>query len=156
MATKLPSLVALRAFEAAARHLNFTRAADELGVGQPAVSRQINQLEGELGTRLFVRRPTVALTGAGRRLAEVTAAGFSSISRVVDEITGAVRAPEVTIDVSIAFASCWLLGRLADFSARYPELAVRLVTRDHTDIIDPEADVVVYYGRGDARPIPCV
>lgn len=145
----LPPLTALRAFDAAARHLNFTNAADELGVGQPAVSRQIHRLETELGVALFVRHPTVGLTDAGRRLQEATRSAFTSIARAVTEIAEVARRPELTIDASIGFASCWLLGRLADFSARNPTVAVRLVTRDLTNLINTEADVIVYHGDGD-------
>ena len=147
MNRRLPSLTALRAFDSAARHLNFTHASEELGVGQPAISRQISRLETELGTPLFVRRPTVTLTEAGRRLHEVTKKGFSSIASVVAEISSASRSREITLDVSIGFAAFWLLARFADFSARHPDIAVRLVTRDLTDVANPLADIVVYHGR---------
>lgn len=148
----LPSLTALRAFDAAARHLNFTHAAAELDVGQPAVSRQIGQLETWMGTPLFVRQPAVALTDAGRRLHEATNSAFTGIARVASEIRHVAAVSELTIDVSIAFASCWLLTRLAGFTAAFPDVAVRLVTRDVTSIADPAADVVVYYGTGERAP----
>ena len=148
----LPPLTALRAFDAAARHLNFTHAAAELAVGQPAISRQIGQLETWLGTPLFARQPSVALTDAGRRLHEATNGAFTGITRVASEIRRVASVSELTIDVSIAFASCWLLTRLAGFTAAFPDIAVRLVTRDVTSIADPAADVVVYYGTRERAP----
>lgn len=154
---ELPSLASLRAFEAAARHLNFTHAAAELDVGQPAISRQIRQLEAELGVELFVRRPSVRLTDAGRGLFETTTGAFGAIASAVGDLRRPDHETELTIDVSIGFASCWLLRRMADFSARHPEFAVRLVTRDLTDVVNRDADVSVYYGLAghvpDAQPV---
>lgn len=141
----LPSLKALRFFEAAARHLSFTHAAVELGVGQPAVSRQVTNLEAELGVILLVRRPAVKLTDHGRRLYEATTAAFESISEAATDLRRPDHNYELTIDVSIGFASCWLLQRLADFSSRHPEIAVRLMTRDLTEVANPDADVSIFY-----------
>lgn len=140
----LPSLTLLRTFEAAGRHLNFTHAADELGVGQPAVSRQMGQLERDLGVRLFERRPTVSLTEAGEVLLVATRAAFEGIDDAIAHLSALGNRPLLTVDVSITFATCWLMGRLGDFVESHPDVDVRVVTRDRTNAFTSNADVVVY------------
>ena len=140
----LPSLGLLRTFEAAGRHLNFTHAADELGIGQPAVSRQVGQLERDLGVQLFERRPAVALTEAGEVLLAATQLAFEGIDDAVAHISTLGQRPHLTADVSITFASCWLMSRLSDFVERHPDVDVRILTRDRTNAFTSSADVVVY------------
>jgi len=140
----LPSLTLLRTFEAAGRHLNFTHAADELGVGQPAVSRQMGQLERDLGVQLFERRPTVSLTEAGEVLLAATQAAFEGIDDAIAHVSTLGNRPHVTVDVSITFATCWLMRRLSDFVEAHPDADVRVVTRDRTNAFTSTADVVVY------------
>lgn len=140
----LPSLALLRTFEAAGRHLNFTHAADELGIGQPAVSRQVAQLERELGVPLFGRRPAITLTEAGEVLLAATQRAFEGIDDAVAHISTLGQRPHLTVDVSITFATCWLIGRLSDFVERHPDVDVRILTRDRTNAFTSTADVVVY------------
>jgi DNA-binding transcriptional LysR family regulator len=140
----LPSLALLRTFEVAGRHLNFTHAADELGIGQPAVSRQVSQLERDLGVQLFERRPTVSLTEAGEVLLAATQTAFEGIDDAIAHVSTLGNRPHVTVDVSITFATCWLMGRLGDFVESHPDIDVRVVTRDRTNAFTSNADVVVY------------
>ena len=108
---ELPPLDALRAFEAAARHLSFTRAAEELFVTQSAVSKQVIALESALATRLFERKTrALALTAAGERLLRATAAAFAELRAATAELRGGDE-PTVTLATTQAFASLWLIPR---------------------------------------------
>ena len=122
----LPPLAAVRAFEAAARQLNFTRAGEELGMTQAAVSYQIRTLEERLGTQLFRRdKGRVILTEAGRRAAPLVSSAFDTM----DDAFAAARretAAVLTISSAVTFASNWLAPRLGAFQLLHPELAVRL------------------------------
>lgn len=129
-----PPLHGLRAFAAVARHLSFTRAARDLNVQQPAVSRQIAELEDMLGHRLFRRtKPKLTPTPEGETLARAVSDGFATIADAIAEIRGRGRLTPLIVDVSIGFASCWLLSRIAKFQTRYPDIEVRLVTHDSFD-----------------------
>ncbi len=109
---RLPTLSALTAFESAARHCNFSRAAEEMNTSQPAVSRHISGLEGSLGTKLFDRkRNRVVLTADGRRLYHAVVAGFQEIGRAVDELRGHPRRRMLTIACSYDIAHLWLMPR---------------------------------------------
>ncbi len=150
----------MAAFEAVARHLSFTQAARVLNVQQPAVSRQIAALEEDLGTRLFERRrPFLRLTEAGHRLAAATNIGFDTIEQAADAIRKKRRDTRLTVNVSIGFATLWLLTRLADFRVLNPDIEVRVVTQDVVYDYDfDECDVAVSFGDGkwpgvDARMI---
>ena len=122
----LPPLEALRAFEAAARHASFTRAASELFVTPGAVSRQIGTLESALATRLFERKTrALALTAAGERLLRATAAAFAELRAATAELRGGDE-PTVTLATTQAFASLWLIPRLADFRRRHPGIDIRI------------------------------
>ena len=110
---KLPPLHALRAFEAAARHLHFARAADELGLTPTAVSHQVRQLEAILGVKLFCRFPRpVRLSAAGEKLFPVLRTALDQIAGTIGQL--AVTAPKapLRLSVTVAFASRWLLTRL--------------------------------------------
>lgn len=139
-AERLPSLNALRAFEAAGRYLNFRAAADELGVTQGAVAQQVRGLEAELGLKLFDRLPrTLALTEAGRTYHRDIVRAFA----LIREATGVLRpAPsQVTISVTPTFASKWLIPRLPDFTTAHPAIDLRILATEsvssfHTDRID--------------------
>src|SRR5919202_6175978 len=122
---RLPPLAAVRAFEAAARHENFTLAAAELGLTQAAVSYQIKLLEDRLGVPLFVRsKRRVTLSDAGRRVAPLVSTAFDGIS---EAFAGLVDDDEsvLTISTTQTFASNWLAARLGAFQLARPELAVR-------------------------------
>jgi len=146
---RLPPLAAVRVFEAAARHENFTAAAAELGMTQAAVSYQIKLLEERLGVALFRReKRRVLLTEAGRRAA-------APVSRAFDAIDGAfadLRAEDeglLSVSTSNTFANTWLAWRLGAFQMTHPEMAVRLETTDAlTDFAADEVDVAIRAGRG--------
>ena len=145
----LPPLAAVRVFEAAARHENFTSAAAELGMTQAAVSYQVKLLEERLGVPLFRReRKRVLLTEAGRRaMPEVTRA-FDTL----DAAFAGIRAEDeglLTISTSNTFANTWLAWRLGGFQMAHPEMAVRMLTSDAlVDFAADDADAAIRAGRG--------
>jgi DNA-binding transcriptional LysR family regulator len=121
----------LLVFEAAARHLSFSRAAAELGVTQPAVSQGIRNLEDAVGVRLFQRgHRSLALTEAGERLHEEVSDGFARILAVARQIGRKAHPDHVTLLVSTAFATSWMVPRLAEFRAAHPAIDLRLETVD--------------------------
>jgi LysR family glycine cleavage system transcriptional activator len=146
---RLPPLTAVRAFEAAARHENFTLAAGELGLTQAAVSYQIRLLEDRLGVPLFLRsKRRVTLSEAGRRLAPVVSDAFD---RIGEGFADLIDEDESVLVISTAqtFASNWLAGHLGAFQIARPELAVRLQTSNGlVDFARAEADVAIRMGAG--------
>jgi LysR family glycine cleavage system transcriptional activator len=147
---RLPPLAAVRAFEAAARHENFTAAAAELGMTQAAVSYQIRLLEERVGAPLFRReRRRVVLTEAGRRAAAPIVRAFDTIDAAFAEL----RAQDdgmLTISTSQTFANTWLAWRLGGFQMGRPEMAVRLLVSDAlADFVTDEVDVAIRSGLGD-------
>jgi LysR family transcriptional regulator, glycine cleavage system transcriptional activator len=148
---RLPPLTSLRAFEAAARHLNFEKAGDELAVTASAVGQQVKALEAWLGRPLFHRLPSkgVALTGLGERYAE-------SLSELLDrlhEATARALRPEssqvLTVSTLPSFAANWLIPRLGRLRERHPDLEIRVsVSSARTDFAREDVDVVVRFGRG--------
>lgn len=124
------SLDNLIAFDAAARHQNFSRAAKELSVAQPAISRRIQQLEASLGTPLFARHGTrIQLTRAGEEFHSVVASAFHNI----DQSSKALPRNDdgiVSLRVNVAAASLWLMPALGDFYERYPHIRLHLVCVD--------------------------
>lgn len=149
MAYRLPPLTAVRAFEAAARHMSFTRAAAELGMTQAAVSYQIKLLEERVGAPLFLRRPRqVMLTEAGRRLAPQVSQAFDTLSAAFAE-TRAGTGDTLSITTVATFGSNWLAPRIGSFQVAHPKLAVRLDTSSHwVDFSREEMDVAIRAGRG--------
>lgn len=125
---RLPSPGALFMFEAAARHCNFTLAAREFNVTQPAVSRMISRLEQHLGASLFLRRPGgLELTAEGRLLSRAVREGFERIEETVCEIQNRRQDPEVvTVSVTSAFAIHWLMPRFDRFRREVPGVTLRL------------------------------
>jgi LysR family transcriptional regulator, glycine cleavage system transcriptional activator len=149
MTTRLPPLHTLRAFEAAARQLNFSRAAAELNLTHGAISHQMKALERELGVALFERRSRgVALTEPGRQLAASVRDGLDRIARGVAEL----RVPptrRLTVSVLPAFATHWLIPRLADFSRRHPDIDINVrAGQALADFATDEVDLAVRYGEG--------
>jgi len=147
--TALPPLAAIRVFEAAARHRNFTRAAEELGMTQAAVSYQIKLLESRLGAPLFLRLARhVELTDAGRRLAPQVSEAFDALRHAfagVGTDTGRV----LSISAANTFASNWLAPRLGEFQLARPDLAVRVEASARlVDFAREEVDVGIRSGRG--------
>jgi len=134
-------LAALRGFEAAARHLSFTHAAEELHLTQSALSRQVAALESDVGQRLFVRKTrALVLTPAGERLARSTRQALGTVDRAVDEIRGQSGSPRVVVTTYPSFASLWLVPRLAAFQRAHPGIEIRLDTQGRR--VDLEAEGV--------------
>ncbi|MEL6999014.1 MAG: LysR substrate-binding domain-containing protein [Pseudomonadota bacterium] len=128
---QIDSLHHLAAFEAAARHGSFTRAAEELNVSQPAISQSIRKLELAVGVRLFQRmHRSIALTDAGAMLAHDVSEAFGRIHATVTHLGRIGRTDHVTLSVSTAFANYWMVPRLQAFHERYPGVDLRLQTTD--------------------------
>ncbi len=145
---RIPSLAALRAFEAAARHLSFTEAARELNLTQSAVSHRISGLEELLGTTLFRRtNRVIGLTGRGADyLADVTAA-LDRLAGATARLRGAADAQSLLVGAPPNFAAHWLVPRLPAFRARHPEIAPSVVTLEGAAGPDGGSlDVAIHYG----------
>lgn len=143
-------LNALRAFEAAARHLNFTRAASELFVSQGAVSHQVAALEERLGTKLFRRLPRgLALTDEGQALVPVLAETFDRIGATLDRFEGGRLQHPLALGVVGTFATGWLLPRLDRFAASHPHVDVRLsINNNRVDLAGEGLDGAIRFGDG--------
>lgn len=128
-ASIMPPLSRLRPFEAAARHESFSKAADELGMTQTAISKQIGQLEQELGTKLFERRNrAVFLTKEGRRLGQVTGTALADIAAEIALLKGVRRSTELVLHCQLCEAFYWLMPRLPSFHQRHPGVELRVVS----------------------------
>lgn len=151
MILNLP-FAALRAFEAVARHGSFSEAADELGVGQSAVSQHVKSLEEWLGHDLITRGPKRSLpTRDGSRLALSIADGLGQISEVCEDIRDK-RRDDTTIVISChpGFAFIWLFPRLLSFDQAHPEFAISITTDTGLrGVARAEADIAIRYGTGD-------
>ncbi|WP_134495491.1 transcriptional regulator GcvA [Microvirga pakistanensis] len=147
---KLPPMSAVRVFEATARLQSFSRAADELGLTQAAVSYQIKVLEDRLGTSLFTRTARqVSLTETGKRLAPSINEAFQIMR---DAFQAVSEGDETVLAITVfqTFAANWLVPRLGGFQLSHPSLAVRLDTSmDLVDLIRGEFDVGIRSGMGD-------
>ena len=150
MARWLPSLNAMRAFEAAARHLSFTRAAEELHVSQGAISHHVKTLEEQLDLKLFDRRPGgLALTEAGAAYLPVLRDAFDRLARGTADITQRRSANILTVSVSPNFATRWLVHRLGDFAAAHSDIDLRIsAAMEHIDFAMGDLDVAVRHGDG--------
>jgi LysR family transcriptional regulator, glycine cleavage system transcriptional activator len=149
-AAMLPSLNGLHAFEAAARHLSFTRAADELHVTQTAISHQIRRLEEQLGKRLFVRGSrTLRLTRDAADYLPAVRAAFDDLRRATARLTRPDREGLLTVSTTASLAAKWLVTRVASFQDAHPGIEIRLTTSPHlVDFQREEVDMAVRYGRG--------
>jgi LysR family glycine cleavage system transcriptional activator len=137
----------LRAFEAVARRLSFSGAADELHLTQPAISRQIKGLEEELGTALFIRGTRrVELSGAGATLRHAVVPLLETLDRAVRDIRRRQGRPQVSLSTFASFATLWLLPRLAAFQQTQPQFDIRISATDRlNDLDDPELDLLLRY-----------
>jgi LysR family transcriptional regulator, glycine cleavage system transcriptional activator len=146
----LPSLNGLRAFDAAARHLSFTRAAAELNVTQTAISHQIRRLEDQLGVRLFVRRNrALLLTREAQDYLPAVRAAFDDLRRATARLRRPDRDGLLTVSTTASLAAKWLVTRVAAFQDAHPAIEVRITTSTHlVDFRREEVDVAVRYGRG--------
>lgn len=144
-------LNALRAFEVSARHLNFTRAAEELHLTQTAVSQHVKNLEQRLGVPLFRRLARgLALTDEGLALLPAVSDAFEHMARTLEGFRAARPREALTVGVVSSFAVGWLLPHLRDFSQRHPFVDLRLST--HNNRLDAGAeglDYVLRFGQGD-------
>ncbi len=147
------SLEALRGFEAAARHLSFTAAAEELALTQSAVSKQVKMVEESLGTMVFVRGSrTLTLTPAGQRLHEGVTRILGELVSVVEDVAQRERA-HVSITVPPSFAAQWLVGRLAAHQAFDPGVDVRIHASDrHVDLDREGFDLAIRLARPEDMP----
>ena len=146
----LPSLNGLRAFDAAARHLSFTRAAAELNVTQTAISHQIRRLEDQLGIRLFVRRNrSLLLTREAQDYLPAVRAAFDDLRRATARLQRQDRDSLLTVSTTASLAAKWLVTRVAAFQDAHPAIEVRITTSTHlVDFKREEVDMSVRYGRG--------
>lgn len=145
----IPDLAAMQAFEAAARHENFTRAAGELNLTQSAVSRQIKDLEAQLGIRLFERvRQRILLSEAGRRLLPEVKKILSDMERLAMKAAGSRDAAgHMTIATLPTFGSRWLMPRLPDFLAWHPGIQATVVSRSSPfEMMAERVDAAIHYG----------
>jgi LysR family glycine cleavage system transcriptional activator len=146
----LPPLNALKAFEAAARHESFTRAAEELCVTQGAVSHQVKALEVELGIKLFNReRQRLVITGAGRDYLTVIRDALDRIAVGTERLVQRQSSGVLTVSTSPDFAAKWLVHRLGRFSESHPEIDLRIsATMHHVDFAREDVDLAVRHGDG--------
>ena len=150
MHRRLPPLNALKAFEAAARHLSFTRAADELFVTQAAVSHQIKALEEFLSLKLFIRRNrTLLLTEEGQAYFLELKDIFKNLQDATERLLARGSKGAITVATPPSFASQLLVPRISKFSLAYPDIDVRLKAVDFDEgFLADDIDVAIYYGRG--------
>jgi len=144
-----PNLNTLRAFEAAARHLTFRRAAEDLSVTTGAISQQIKQLESDLKTPLFTRhRRGLALTDAGTRLHDTVARALEQIDLTVAELKSF--SDRVSLQITPSLAAKWLVPRLPRFTGTHPDIDLSIRARPDLHGTRPDADFLLHLG----HPVP--
>src|SRR5262249_23224897 len=150
MRPRLPPLNHLKAFEAAARHESFTRAAEELCVTQGAVSQQVKALEAGLGIKLFNReRQRLIITEAGRDYLVVVRDALDRIAVGTERLVQRQTSGVLTVSTSPDFAAKWLVHRLGRFAEAHPEIDLRVsATMHHVDFAREDVDVAVRHGDG--------
>ena len=151
MAQRLPSLNALRAFEAAARHMSLTKAAEELHVTPAAISHQIKALEADIGAVLMRRvKGEYLLTEPAKAALAPLRAGFEQLAEAARRMRSEQGRHFLTLSVGPTFAASWLVRRLGRFKAAYSEIDVRLDTTDRlTDFVRDGVDIAIRFGHGD-------
>jgi LysR family glycine cleavage system transcriptional activator len=147
----LPSLNTLAAFEAAARYLSITKAAEELNVTPGAISKQVRMLEEELGNALFVRRHrALEMTREGETMATALREGFERISSTFLQVKAAGGQSKVTIGCTMAMAHLWLMPRMSAFWSSHQDIVVDHVISDQPRGLDrPDIDLRLRYGSGE-------
>ncbi|HEV3175521.1 MAG TPA: transcriptional regulator GcvA [Stellaceae bacterium] len=150
----LPPLGFFQGFEAAARTLSFTKAAEELFITQSAVSRQIKALEDHLGIRLFERRPrSLALTESGQALYRMSADVLERLQTATDQLRAASRTRQLALTTTTGFASLWLIPRLQRFTGLHPDIDVRIsATTDPLNLERSLLDLAIRYCLPEAVP----
>jgi LysR family transcriptional regulator, glycine cleavage system transcriptional activator len=151
MLRRLPSLNALKAFEAAARHESFTVAAKELFVTQGAISHQVKALEDELGFKLFFREhQQLVLTEAGRDYLNVVRDAFDRIALGTSRLTERQSSGKLTVSTSPDFAAKWLVHRLGSFAEQHPGIDLRVsAAMHHVDFAREDVNMAIRHGDGD-------
>jgi DNA-binding transcriptional LysR family regulator len=147
MARELPGLDLLKGFEAAARHLSFTKAGSELYLTQSAISRQVQALEEQLGVKLFQRRTrSLLLTDEGQRYYRAVRAALDDLRAATAAVRKDAGAAVLTVSTTVTFASLWLVPKLAGFQSAQPGVQVRLVAENRLQDLDREGiDIAVRY-----------
>jgi LysR family glycine cleavage system transcriptional activator len=155
MPRRLPPLTSLRAFEAAGRHLSFTKAAAELTVTQAAISHQVKALEEHLDVALFLRLPRqLELTKAGKILLPVVRDAFNRIGDSVAKLNRDVASGALTVRLAPSFAAKWLSPRLDDFRRKHPQINLSLtLANEAVDFKRQSIDIAITYGKGDWRGV---
>ena len=145
-----PPLKAVRYFEAAARHLSFSKAAEELNVTHSAISHQIKALEEWVGQPLFDRTGrALRLTEAGRQFLPPVRSAFQQLSDAAQDLRQLCHGGPLTVSVLPSLASKWLVPRLFDFRAKHPEIEVRISATERVEQIGQGGiDIAIRYGRG--------
>jgi DNA-binding transcriptional LysR family regulator len=155
----LPALDLLKGFEAAARHLSFTKAGEELFLTQSAISRQVQALEESLGVKLFHRRTrALLLTDEGQRYYKAVRGALDSLRAATASVRSSREAATLTVSTTVTFASLWLVPKLAGFQSAQPGVQVRLVAENRMQDLEREGiDIAIRYcpppmaGRGAVR-----
>ncbi len=149
--SRIPSLAALRAFEATARGQSFSKAARELNVTHAAIAQHVRSLEAEFGEALVVRQGRgLILSHEGQRLADALSAGFETIADGVEDLRRLTEDRPLHISVTPSFASHWLMPQIGEFWARHPEVTLNI--NPSTDLVDMRRggfDLAIRYGDGD-------
>ncbi|RUM97058.1 transcriptional regulator GcvA [Pseudaminobacter arsenicus] len=150
MTKRLPPLNPLRAFEATARHGSLSKAAGELHVTHGAISHQIRALELSLGVKLFERvGQRLKLTAQGAELLPAVSSAFDGIAAATARMTRPSSSGSLVVSCVPALLSLWLIPRLGNFTARYPDVALRLIaSNDPQDVRAADIDICVHYGDG--------
>src|SRR5688572_11638458 len=144
----IPPLDLLVGFESAARHLSFTRAGEELYLTQSAVSRQIKELEDQLGTALFQRRHrALALTEAGQQFYAATAQVLATMRAATERLRAQTGKRSVSVTTTHSFAALWLIPRLAGFTRAHPGVDVRITAETRVQDLDRDGlDIAIRHG----------
>lgn len=150
----LPSLDLIKGFEAAARNLSFTKAAEELFVTQSAISRQVKALEVQLDTALFQRRHrALLLTDAGQELYRAANAALKQLSDAAGKIKGRGSSRILTVSTTIGFASLWLIPRLAQFRSKHADIDIRIDANNKMlDMAHEGIELAIRYCTPDMAP----
>lgn len=146
----LPAFAGLRAFEAAARHMSFTKAANELNVTPAAVSQLVRHLEQQIGNKLFVRSTrSLKLTERGRAALPLLGEAVDRLYEAAALLRDSARRDTITVSVTPSFGARWLLPRLPHFHASHPDISVRIDARDElVDLVRDEVDMAIRQGGG--------
>jgi len=155
VASRLPPLNALRAFEASARQLSFTKAAEELFVTQAAISHQIKSLEEHLGIKLFMRKNrALLLSEEGQAYYLDIKDIFTTLHEATEKLLARGAKGAITVSMQPSFAIQWLVPRLNAFNKLHSEIDVRIKAVDQADnSLTEDVDVAIYYGRGRWRDV---